>query len=119
MDNLRVIEFHGDIDIVAKDWVERELGRLEVAGDEAFTIVDLTRVRYLDSTFLNALMAVRNRMAKNTPDLRISLVAPRVGNIRRLFEMAKLDAVFPLFDDVPSARRSLFAVLPFSLATPA
>lgn len=119
MDNLRVIEFHGDIDIVAKDWIDRELGRLEVAGDEAFTIVDLTRVRYLDTTFLNALMLVRNRMAKNAPDTRIYLVAPRGGSVRRLFEMAKLDVVFPLFHDVPSARRGLFAVLPFSLARPA
>ncbi len=106
MDNLHVLGLHGEIDISQKQWIERELDQIERFGPEAFTILDLTAVRYLDTTFLNALIRVKNRLAEYKPRIRICIVAPRISIVWRLSEITKLDAVFQLFEDVASARRS-------------
>ncbi len=104
MDNLQVLELHGDIDVSRKHWIERELDKLADLGPETCAIIDLTRVPYLDTTFLNALMRVNARLTKDRPGIRISLVASRENMIWRLFEILKLNAVFRLFEDVATAR---------------
>lgn len=111
MDKQCVLEFNGDLDIVVKDWIEREIGRIEYSEADTFNIIDLSRVNYLDTTFLNALMRIRNRLTKAQRLARICLVVPRSNFVRRIFEITDFDIYFPLFDDLPSARRSESVVL--------
>ncbi len=104
MDNLQVLELHGDIDISRKHWIERELDTLLDCGPETCAIIDLTRVPYLDTTFLNALMRVNARLTRDCPSVRISLVASRDNMIWRLLTILRLNTVFQLFEDVATAR---------------
>jgi anti-anti-sigma regulatory factor len=106
MDNLQVLELHGDIDVSRKFWIEGELDTLENLGPQTRAIIDLTQVPYLDTTFLNALMRVNARLAKDRPGVHISLVASRENIIWRLFDILKLNAAFDLFDNMASARAS-------------
>ena len=119
MDNLHVLGLHGEIDVSQKVRIERELDQIERFGPDAVTILDLADVRYLDTTFLNAILRVRARLAKTQPRHCIFLSAPRTSMVWRLLEIAKLDGAFLLFDDLASARRCGMIALHPALTTPA
>jgi anti-anti-sigma factor len=115
MENLHVLTLHGEIEVSKKVRIERELDQIEHFGPGAFVIIDLTDVRYADTTFINALLRVRNRLATTQPRTSIALAAPRTSMICRLFEITKLNRVFPFFDDVAAARRSTMILLPLTI----
>jgi anti-anti-sigma factor len=98
--DIRVLAFHGEIDISRKWWIEKELDRIELFDPQSVTIIDMTDVRYADTTFLNALIKVRRKLGKRVEG-RIYIVAPRLA---RIFEITGLDREFPMFDSVSSAR---------------
>jgi len=103
--NVHVLSFHGEIDISRKRWLEKELGQIERFGPNAVTILDLTNVRYLDTTFLNALIRIAAHVSKQQQQSSVCVVAPHGRLSSRLFEVADLDSRFRMFDDVSSARR--------------
>jgi anti-anti-sigma regulatory factor len=109
MVNLHVLPLSRDIDISQRQWIEHELAQIERFGPKALTILDLSAVRYLDTTFLNALLRVWNRVAKAEPQSCISIVTRSGGFISRLFEIAELDGIFHLYGDVPSATARMLA----------
>lgn len=111
MRGVRVLEFSGELDIFVKARIEEELSVIEWDEFDSWSIVDLTRVRYLDTTFINALMSLRDRLLRSGSTTRVCLVVPGTGIVRRIFEIMELDEYFPLFDDVPSARRSGMTLL--------
>ena len=98
-----MLELHGEIDISRQHEIEKKLGQIELLSQEAVTIVDLTDVRYADTTLLNALMKTHKNVARDLPGGGIFIVAPK--HIARIFEITTLNAVFPMFEDVFSARR--------------
>jgi anti-anti-sigma factor len=103
MDNLQVLELHGEIDVSRKRWIEHEFDKLEDLGPGTRAIIDLTQVEYLDTTLLNALMRVNARLARVRPGIRISLVASRDSMIWRLAEILQLDTVFEIFENMATA----------------
>lgn len=109
MPNVHVVAIHGEIDISQKQWIEGELSQIDGFGPSATTIVDLSDVRYLDTTFLNALCGVERRLAGDRPNSGLCVVMPTSNPVSRLFGITKLDAVFRLFEDMPSARRYIDA----------
>jgi len=102
MNDAHVLTFAGELDISRKQFVARELDRIERFGPQSVTILDLTRVTYLDSTFFNALVHAQKRAFNVPPDGRICVVMRRTYGYR-LFQLAKLDKMFPLFDDLAAA----------------
>jgi anti-anti-sigma factor len=105
MANLHVIRLDGEIDVSQKYYVEWKLAEIDRFGPDAVVVLDLTDVPYVDTTFLNALVAVRNRTDHVRRDDTIRLVAPEGSIVRILFGAAKLDRVFPLFDNMSAATR--------------
>ena len=118
MNTVHVLELHGEIDISRKLALEHELDQVGNDGPDAFAILDVSSVTYLDTTLLNALVRFRNRLATHQPDVRFCLVAPRTNMIWRLLEITKLKTKFRLFDNLESARQfgQLFAA-PQALAS--
>lgn len=105
MANVHVLAIHGEIDISRKQWIEQELAQIEHFGPNATTILDLTDVRYLDTTFLNALDQIRTRLNARQAGSSVCIAAPSNRFVARLFEFTKTKRVFHVFDDLPAARR--------------
>ena len=105
MNTVHVLKLQGEIDISRKLTLERELDQVETYGSNAFVIIDLSAVTYLDTTLLNALVNLRNRLATQQPDIRFCLVAPHTSMIWRVLEITKLRTTFRLFDTLDSARQ--------------
>jgi anti-anti-sigma factor len=109
MANLHVLRLDGEIDLAQKRRIERELAEIKGFGSEAVVILDLTDVGYVDTTFLNALISVRNHSAHAHREGSIRLVAPHHNSVWHLMEITKLDTVFPMFDSMAAARPLAFS----------
>jgi len=109
MANLHVLRLDGEIDVAQKRRIESELAEIEGFGSDAVVILDLTDVSYVDTTFINALLKVRNHSAHAHREGSIRLVAPHSNSVWQLLEITKLDTVFPLFDNMTAARPVAFA----------
>jgi anti-sigma B factor antagonist len=98
-----LLNLSGEIDLNAKPNVVAQLEPLIEKKTPAI-VVDLSRVSYVDSSglaiFIDALQRVRSYGGK------IALAGLR-GNVRVVFEIAKLDRVFQIFDDHESAIKAL------------
>lgn len=87
-----VVTVHGDLDLHSAD----QLGDLLVEAverDLTLLVVDLSRVEFVDSQGLGALLRATRRFGP--PKERFRLVVP-APEIRRIFEITALDQVFPL-----------------------
>ncbi|CAD7340176.1 STAS domain-containing protein [Sphingomonadales bacterium 56] len=71
-----------------------------IDGGPRKVVLDLTRVAFMDSTALGALVSLLKMLGKDG-SLAIAGAQPAV---RRLFELTRLDAVFRLAETVPDAR---------------
>jgi|GEM_PF-5311873 len=95
--------FHGEYDISQKAQIGREFEQLRETGPHESTILDMTDVGYIDTTFLNAMISEKNRRAVNEhPDDRVCVAAGR--NISRVFSITALDRMFPVFASMALAR---------------
>lgn len=86
----RRIELEGELDIARKDELERLFESIQKDG--ALTI-DLRRVAYADSTFLNLLASLATRFQ----EVPITLLGPN-PNLRRLFGIVQFDRLFRIVD---------------------
>jgi anti-sigma B factor antagonist len=63
-------------------------------------LVDLARINYIDSTGIGELVGYFGKFREK--ERRLILVQP-ADRIRKLLEIAKLDTVFPTYDDLDAA----------------
>ena len=76
--------------------------RLQPAHSAPQVILDLTSATYIDSTCLGALVRMRKaRDARGLGAARLVITSPMV---LRIFEIVRLDRVWPIFDSVEAAR---------------
>jgi len=94
--------FHGEYDISQKAQIGREFEQLRETGPHATTILDLTDVGYIDTTFLNAMLCVQKRAAREQAGARLFVAAGR--NISRVFTITALNGIFPVFANMALAR---------------
>lgn len=92
-----IVRVRGELDLESgprlREFLAREMGRHDVAF-----IVDLTRVTFIDSSGLHALVAsLRRAQLLNRP---FSLVLDAGGHVQRLLEVTGLG---PMFTIAPSA----------------
>jgi anti-sigma B factor antagonist len=92
------IAFSGEIDFTGRAGFRARLAALEEAGT---AIVDLSDVTYMDSSAVAELLFLRRARAQQGLSAPRVVVGPR---IRRLFEIAGLQGILPLFDSVDEAR---------------
>lgn len=111
MSHVRVLSLQGDFDMVRKAWIETELDKITTFPRETIAILDLTKVRYLDTSFLNALARVGNILRADDSHRSVRLVAPLDSFARRLFAISGLDGSFPFFTSQKLARRGVSPIL--------
>jgi anti-sigma B factor antagonist len=75
-----------------------------LAGAGRGIVLDLTRLSYLDSAGVGALVACSKAAAAAGTVMKVAL-AP-TGPVRRIFELTQLERAFELFDDADSAAES-------------
>jgi anti-sigma B factor antagonist len=102
MGDVTAVAAVGDIDI---DWSEelRECLNSIVDRDERQIVLDLSQVRFVDSTFLGVLVGIRNRLLPVGG--QVAVVCPH-SQVVKTFQLTGLDQVFPLYstlDDVVRA----------------
>ncbi len=92
-DHLLVVEVDGQL--VVGNRQEFKQAILDQVEQGATTVViDFTRSPYIDSSGLGALVSLGKRLREMGGDLRL---AGLNDDLRTLFELTRLDALFPLF----------------------
>ncbi len=81
------------------EFLAQTLERL-LAEDGAHVLVDLERINYIDSTGIGELVGYFGKFQDK--ERRLILVRPS-ERIRKLLEIAKLDTIFPTYDDLETA----------------
>ncbi|MDJ1009216.1 MAG: STAS domain-containing protein [Paracoccaceae bacterium] len=73
--------------------------RVRLGGPHPRVILDLSRVDFLDSSGLGAVVAVLKEVGA---DQSFALAA-LTGNVEKVFRLTRMDTVFTIFPDVESA----------------
>jgi anti-sigma B factor antagonist len=94
-----VLSLRGEVD-VANSHEVRDAALALVGGGARGLVVDLTGTAYLDSAGLGILVGLLKRSKEADFKLAIAGAQPAV---QRLFEITKLNRVFPMHADVASA----------------
>lgn len=85
-----VLAVRGELDLASSPLLERELVALDQAGAERL-VVDLSDVRFMDSTGLHALLAARRRALDSGRALTIK---PGPDAVQRIFELTRTATLF-------------------------
>ncbi len=93
-----VITLAGDLDIYG---VENLNKALAPANDCADVVIDMTAVRYIDSSALTAFVRMRKHRA--TVDFPPCRLVGLNENLRRLFEIVNLSQVWPMYATLAEA----------------
>lgn len=93
-----VIELAGDLDLITADDLKTLLAN--VVPQRPTTIINMSELRFLDSTGLGVLVRAHKR-AKAAGSRVVLAAAP--PNVVRILEMTCLTRVFPLFGSVDEA----------------
>ncbi len=97
--NVGVLSLAGEIDIATKDRV-REAAEGLIAEGARNLLVDLAGVEYMDSSGLGVLKGLRSHLVESGG--QVGIVSPRTF-IKKLFERAGLDQVFPMYEELGAA----------------
>ena len=101
-DGAAILSLSGELDLTA---APSFLGHLKRASDGGTHIVlDLSGLRYMDSTGINALLNARQKFAQT--GRRIVLAAVPV-TIRRILDIIAVEELIPVFPTVDEAIQSL------------
>jgi anti-sigma B factor antagonist len=97
-DGAAVVSVRGEVD---NDTAPQLRDALSAAfgGGASRVVVDLTETDFLDSSGLGALVGVSKQNADRGP---LVLVCPK-PNLRKLFEISRLDEVLPVHDTLAAA----------------
>ena len=94
-----VLSLQGEVDVANSQQV-REAALSLLASGITGLVVDLTKTDYLDSAGLGILVGLWKRVQESGLKMVVAGAPPRV---RHVFEVTRLDQVFPMREDVASA----------------
>ena len=98
--NVAIHEKRATVDISGK--IKEKLTQVIESGNSK-VIVDLSKVEYLDSSFLGALVAGLKRATMKNGDLKlVGLQAP----VRAMFDLTRLYKIFDIFESTQDAENS-------------
>ena len=98
-----VVEVIGEIDVFTSPEVKEVLAQQVRDGHRHF-VIDLSKVAYIDSTGLGALIAGLKGARENGGS--VAVVAAN-QQIRRIFDITGLVKIFSMFDSLDEARQEL------------
>lgn len=101
-DGTRVVVVEGEIDMAVASAFQAQL--VELLEGDGPALLDLTGVKYMDSTAIGALIGARRPANMNRE--RFALVCGP-GDIRRMIEYTGLEKAFAVAETRESARASL------------
>jgi anti-anti-sigma factor len=97
-----VVALNGDLNVYRRLEVQALLQPLYEAGE---SVLDLSDVRYFDSTFLTALAVIhKHRVREGRPPVRLVVTSPL---LQRVLDTMGFDKVFLLFDSLNAALSTL------------
>lgn len=97
-----VVVFSGEIDLESSPAARETL--LECFKNTGSVIVDLSKVSYIDSSGVASLVEALQAAKKNGSQFALAAVSEPT---RRVLELARLDKVFMLYDNVEEALKNL------------
>ena len=101
-----ILDLEGDVTINAgTSALRRETRRLIAAGRPEI-LLNLARIRYVDSSGLGEMVAAQ--LAARRPGGRVALLAPP-PNVREVFKVTRMAQVFDIYEDEASALRVMGA----------
>lgn len=98
-DGVVVVAPRGDLDLATTGEFKAHVDALLADGAHDF-VVDMTGIRFMDSSGLGALVHLFKRVRMGEGDVRVAAVPPLVMQV---FELTRLDRVFDIFPDVDAA----------------
>ncbi len=90
-----VVVVSGDVDAATAPQLRQQFDDLLADGQQDF-VIDLSGVKFMDSSGLAALVQLFKRVRIGHGDVRLCGLQPEVG---RIFELTRLNRVFDIFPD--------------------
>jgi anti-sigma B factor antagonist len=103
-----VVSLAGELDFVGGEDLSARLAKIPVAGGPP-VVLDVSAVRFIDSTGLNALVTAARAIEVNGGSV---VVAGPSAHVRRVFEIARLDDSFRLEETLDGALRAALSPHP-------
>lgn len=100
-DNINIIYLSGDIDLSNSPILRKKIA--ESINHESNILIDLSDVTYMDSSGLATLVEAMQKITKNNGKFKISGLK---GEVKNIFEIARLNDVFSIYEDTHSAAQS-------------
>ena len=94
----------GDVDMNSSPDVRNSLGEIFKQGGAKALLVNLSGVRYMDSSGIATLVEAMQNCMKQGMKLRLVELSPPV---RDVFELARLSSIFEIFASVSEAQAGL------------
>jgi anti-sigma B factor antagonist len=107
---LHVLRLVGELDVLTAHLVQVRLDEALPTFDELTLIVDLTRVTFIASAGVGALLELRQKISDRQG--RLVVVFPRRSNPWRLFELTGMISVFEVRQSLQEAVRALRQQIP-------
>ncbi len=104
VDGAQVFELTGSLDIATSPTVRAALISASERGDHRL-IVDLTRVDFLDSTGLGALIGGQRRAKEFSGEVRLVAKEGQILRLLRITGLLKVFAVYATLEDASERRR--------------
>ena len=98
-----IISISGDIDLESSPQL-REFLKPKAAQKTPRLLLDFTKVDYIDSSGLATLIEYFQSVQSGGGKLALACLSPRVKNV---FEIVRLEQIFALYPDIPSALAAL------------
>jgi len=98
---IRIIKISGDIDAYHSPKLKEQMEEV-VKGDLKMIILDFSEVPYIDSAGLGTLVSILRDTRNYQKELKIAGLRK---NIKRIFEMTRLDNIFKIYDTIEEAEK--------------
>jgi anti-sigma B factor antagonist len=99
---ITIIELSGEVDAQRSPEIKSKIRSL-IGEGKAKLVVDLAKVKYMDSSGLGVLVSGLKAARKENGDLKLSTLQAEVQNI---FELTQLNKVFEIFENQADAIKS-------------
>lgn len=99
-----LMQLKGDVDMNTSPDVRRDLGEVFKQGGGKAVLINLSGVRYMDSSGIATLVEAMQNCMKQGMRLRLVALSPSVKDV---FELARLASVFEIFPGVNEASQGL------------
>lgn len=97
--NVTIVRASGDIDLSNSSLLRKEFAKL-LKENKSNILVDLSDVAYMDSSGLATLVEAMQNVKKTNGTFKLCGIK---NNVKNIFEIARLNEIFPIHNDIPSA----------------